>query len=248
MQRAAQRIGIYGTGGVGKTSLASLVRYVGKRPILLDADDNSRHIDIERYGTTEGLIDWQSLRGLLADDSAFAPYDVIILDSITRCEEWCSSYVVETVPVGNKEKSYGKAERIEDFGWGKGFTHIFEAMKQLLADLDRHVRAGRDVIVIAHNCKASVPNPMGEDFIRYEPRLQGGKAGGSDFRSFWKEWLNHLFFIEYDVAAKDGRAVGYGSRTIYPQERPHYIAKSVSIRDPIVYPEGSYELWVKLFQ
>ena len=37
---------------------------------------------------------------------------------------------------------------------------------QRLADLDRHCRAGRHVVLICHDCTSTVPNPAGEDWLR----------------------------------------------------------------------------------
>ena len=41
-----------------------------------------------------------------------------------------------------------------------------------------HARGTRDnVILICHDCTATVPNPTGEDWLRYEPRLQSPGSG-----------------------------------------------------------------------
>src|SRR5690606_41783294 len=48
---------------------------------------------------------------------------------------------------------------VEGYGFGKGYTHVYDTFLHLLAELDRHVREGRNVIGIAHECTANVPNP-----------------------------------------------------------------------------------------
>jgi len=53
--------------------------------------------------------------------------------------------------------------RLEDYGFGKGCQHVYETFLPLLSDLDQHVRAGRNVALILHDCTATVPNPKGED-------------------------------------------------------------------------------------
>lgn len=244
LKTGPQRIGIYGTGGVGKTTLVAALRNVGKRVLFLDADNGSANIECERIDAWSGLDSFAALRGILADSKLCAPYNVIVIDSLSKVDEWSTNHVIETVP-----SSSGKVQRLEDYGYGKGFQHCFEEMRKVLADLDSHIRQGRDVVTIAHSCKANVPNPGGHDFIRYEPRLQTSSTGKADFRSVWKEWLDHLFFVDYDVAvSKDERkAQGHGSRTIWCQERPTHLAKSRTLRNPIVYREGSFELWSQLF-
>jgi hypothetical protein len=72
-------------------------------------------------------------------------------------------------------------------------------------------------------------------------------------RRFWKEWLDHLLFIGYDVTStqgfreKNGKAKGSGTRTIYPVETATCWAKSRSLSEPIPYEYGDDLLWRTLF-
>lgn len=137
---------------------------------------------------------------------------------------------------------------VEGYGYGKGFTHVYEAFLLVLQDLDAVVRSGKHVICTAHDCTANVPNPSGEDWIRYEPRLQSPNSGKASIRLRVKEWCDHLFYVGYDAAVnEDGKATGVGSRTIYPSELPTHLAKSRTLADPIPYVEGDPELWNQLF-
>src|SRR3990167_741769 len=154
-----------------------------------------------------------------------------------------SDYVVRTV---KHPKGY-PITSIEDYGWGEGYTHVYEKMLLLLGDLDQHIRAGRHVIGVCHECTANVPNPGGDDWIRYEPRLQSPKSGKASVRHRVKEWCDHLFFIGYDVNAQKGKASGAGTRAIYPTELPTHWAKSRTPADVIPYQQGSPDLWKKLF-
>ena len=101
---------------------------------------------------------------------------------------------------------------------------------------------------IAHSTTANVPNPSGEDFIRWEPRLQAPASGKNSIRNRVIEWCDHTMFIGYDMFVEDGKAAGGGSRAIYPTERPTHLAKSRSLADPIIYDRGTFELWTKLFK
>jgi hypothetical protein len=42
-----------------------------------------------------------------------------------------------------------------------------------------------------------------------------------------------VLFLGYDVAAKDGKGIGCGSRTLYRSELPAWMAKSRTGADPI---------------
>lgn len=142
-----------------------------------------------------------------------------------------------------------KIQRIEDYGFGKGYQHVYETFLTLLGDLDQHTRAGRNVILICHDCTATVPNPAGEDYLRYEPRLQSPTSGKSSIRLRVREWSDHLLFIGYDLSVKNGKGdqrTG-SSRTIYPVERPHCMAKSRTISVPEALNKNDASFWTKLF-
>lgn len=187
---------------------------------------------------------WEDLRDVLHDENLFSGYNAVVIDDLAKAEELATNYVIRTVP---HEKEGRSIKSIEDYGWGKGATHVYEAFLNLLADLDNHVRKNRWVLCIAHDCTANVPNPSGEDWIRYEPRLQSPASGKSSIRHRVKEWCDHLLFVGFDTAVnRDGKATGGGTRTIYPSEMPTHWAKSRSLADPIYYEKGSSHLWKSL--
>ena len=232
----AQRVVLYGPGGIGKSSLARLA----PRAIFLDIEEGTRNLDAPRV---EGIDSWNSLRACL-QSSALDDYGTIVLDSATRAEEWAIAHTLATVATekGDRVKS------VEGYGFGKGYQHVYETFLLLLQDLDAHVRAGRSVVLIAHDCTASVPNPTGEDFIRYEPHLQAPKSGKASIRERVFQWADHVLFLGYDVAVKDGKGRGAGTRTIYPAEMPTHRAKSRTLADPVVYSgadDGS--IWTSIF-
>lgn len=237
---AAQRVGLFGTGGIGKTKLATLLSDVGIRPLLIDVENGSKFLDAERVGD---ITTWQELRDVLHDDALIAPYGAVIIDSLTKAEELATEHTLRTVPV---DSNGTLAADVESYGFGKGYVHVHNTFLNILGDLDAIVRAGKHVIVICHDCKAPVPNPGGVDWIRYEHRLSETPKGPTRSRVF--EWCDHFLFIGYDVAvSKEGKGKGSGTRAIYPTEMPTHKAKSRDIADTIVYDDGSSELWKVLF-
>lgn len=230
-----KRVGIFGTGGIGKTKLTTLAP---GRKAFFDLDESLAELDID-VPVMSGVSTWQNLRDAV---HAITDIDVLVIDSMTRAEELAVAHTLATVPT---EKGT-LAKSIEGYGYGKGYQHVFDTFLPLFADLDVHVRAGRNVILIMHDCMSSVPNPQGDDYIRYEPRLQNPNSGKASIRLRLKEWLDHLVFIGYDVDVRDNKAKGSGTRTIYPVEMPHCMAKSRCLSDPFEYVDGSDELWTLL--
>lgn len=238
-QAGPQRVVLYGPGGIGKTSLATNMSKLGISPLIVDIEGGSLNLDAQRIA---GIETFDELRGVLQNDEITGQFGAIILDSGTKAEELATAHVIRTV---RHEKGH-KVERLEDYGFGKGYVHVYEAMLLLLADLDQNARAGRHVVMVCHDCTAKVPNPAGDDWIRYEPRLQNSDK--SNVRLRVREWCDHLAFVGYDVNAKDGKASGSGTRSIYVAETPTQMAKSRFLSDVIPYRNGDADFWKQVFR
>jgi len=208
-----QRVLLYGQGGIGKTVLASLA----PRPLFIDLEGGTKTLNVSRV---DGITDFSSLRAFLA---AGVPdqFDTVVLDSGTKAEAWATEYMIKTRPLSQGVFAQG----IEDYGYGKGYRHLFDIFCLMVMDLDNVVAAGKNVIVIAHDCAATVPNPAGEDFLRYEPHLQAPASGKNSIRNHLIQWADHVLYLGLDVFAKDGKATGGGSRTIYTTGTADHIAK-----------------------
>lgn len=175
-------------------------------------------------GTSRSIETFAELRAL-AQSSAIDPYDNFITDTATKLQELALAHTLSTVP---HEKGY-PVSSIEGYGYGKGYKHLYDTFLLYLADLDRLVERGKNVVLICHDCTATVPNPAGDDFIRWEPHLQNSNLG--PIRNRVIQWADHVLFVGFDVIAKDGKGKGGGTRTIWAHERPTHIAKSRSITE-----------------
>ena len=245
-QAKAQSVGIFGPGGIGKTSLACSA----PGPVAVFDFDGSLPVLKKSLGTLDvrpvsGVSTWQDMRDALHDKSLWNGIGSIVIDSLTRAEQLCIEHVLKTIKT---ERGF-TANSLEAYGWNKGYQFIFEEMLRLLGDLEEHKRNGRNFVLIMHDCTAGVPNPEGADFLRWEPRLQMRKD--CNVRYAVKEHLDHLLCVRYDILVRDvngkGKAEGSGTRTIYPVETPVHMAKSRSLRESFEYAEGSNDLWTKLF-
>jgi len=241
---SGHRVVLFGPGGIGKTTEAALA----PGPVaFFDLDDSlgvlagqlPEDLDIRPVADAG---DWAAIRGALHAEG-WDDIKTIVIDSATKAEELCVRWVLDNIQTDKGKK----AERIEDYGWGKGYTHTYETFLLLLGDLDQHVRAGRNVILICHDCTSTVPNPRGEDWIRYEPRLQSPSSGKASIRLRVREWADHVLFFGYDIDVTGGKARGGESRTIYTTEQPHCMAKSRTLDEEIVVERHDPALWQKLF-
>lgn len=226
--RTGQAIGIYGPGGIGKTSLAATV---ADAFIDLDGSISTLGLDVP---VVQGIANWADLRAVLQGDG-WDGVKTLAIDTLTKAEELAEAHTLATVPT--EKGSYVKS--LVAYGYGKGYEHLYDTFMGLLADLDTHRNAGRNIVLIMHDCVAKVPNPSGDDYVRNEPRLQTTTSGKASVRYRVREWLDHLFFIGYDVFAKDGKASGNSTRTLYPVELPHAMAKSRKLSDQVEILPGS---------
>lgn len=210
-----QRILLYGPGGIGKSSLAALA----PDAVTIDVEHGTREIELRRI---EAIETFAELRACLQSD-ALDGASTIVLDTCTAAEEMAIAHTLATI----KHDKGHYVDNLEGYGFGKGYMHVYDTFLLLLQDLDVQMRAGRNVILVAHECVDNVPNPTGDDWIRYEPHLQSPRSGKASIRNRVIQWADHVLFVGYDVVVdRDGKGAGGGTRTIYPAERPTHRAKS----------------------
>lgn len=225
-QADPDRILIYGTGGIGKSTLAAFL----PAPLFFDIEGGTTKMNVSRDDNVDehGLGQewtWLALRGKLASLASEIPPGVrtVVIDSITRVEELLKEYVIET----RRTEKGNLVDSIDGFGWGKGWQFVYDEIYALLGDLDRVRARGVYTCLIAHTVSSNAPNPSGEDYMRWEPLVYAGdKRGRASIRDLLKNWADQMLFLGYDVWAEDGKGKGSGTRTIYSSELPTHVAKS----------------------
>jgi hypothetical protein len=204
------KIVLYGLEGVGKSTFAA----EAPRPIFMDVEGGTDDLDVERLpavATFEEAL--AAIDELTTEEHS---YQTFVLDTA----DWMESLIWKHVCEANGVKS------IEDVGYGKGFTAALEQWRTLLARLDAlREKRSMHIIVLAHSHIRGFRNPTGDDYERYELKLNAKAAG------IVKEWPSAVLFARYATYThtdknKRTRAVGDGSRIVSTEPRPAWDAKN----------------------
>lgn len=247
-----QRIGIYGSGGIGKTELAANLIKVGVRPLFVDLDKGTFGLNVARVSCAEDgeALSFESIRSLLQSDDWLNDYDAVVIDTFTALEEVIARHVLDNVPCDNKGK---KASSLEDFSFGKGLIHVFEHALLILQDLDQLARKGKHIVLICHQVAERVPSADSEDYLEYQPRLQSpNKTAKTRERVF--EWCNHFFRLDHDRAVFDGKAANGDARSIFCSRtttawaKHRTLSNGQQIPERLDYEKGSFEIWSIIFE
>lgn len=205
----AQKVVIYGSEGIGKSTLAAQF----PNPLFIDTEGGTAQLDvrrIEKPGSFDGLV--STVNEVAADPSICK---TLILDTADWAEQMC------IMGVCAKYKKSG----IEDFGYGKGYTYLAEEYSQLLNAFDAVIAAGIHVVITAHAKmrKFEQPDEMGA-YDRWEMKLSKQVA------PLLKEWCDLLMFCNYKtivVATKnDTKKAQGGKRIIHTTHHPCWDAKN----------------------
>ena len=94
---------------------------------------------------------------------------------------------------------------IEGYGYGKGYRHLFDVMHLILADCDRLVRAGRNIILICQEAAVAETNTAGDNYLKSGPNLY--HSDKVSIRKDYIEWADHVFRIGWEGAAVDDRKI-----------------------------------------
>ena len=210
----AQKVVIYGTEGIGKSSLASQF----PEPLFIDTEGSTDNMDVVRLDKPTSWI-------MLNNQIAFIKVNptvckTLVIDTIDWAESLC---------VDNLCAMHGK-KGIEDFGYGNGYVYAKEEMGRFLNKLQDLIEIGINVVLTAHAQirKFELPDEMGS-YDKYELKL--GKKTSSQTAPLVKEWADLLLFCNYKTylisQEKSTKKKAQGNqRVMYTEHNPAWDAKN----------------------
>jgi hypothetical protein len=199
-----EKIVLYAPEGWGKTTWASKA----EKPVFLSTEDGLKYIKVDTFPEPKEWLDIfgavETLRNEKHDFKTF------VVDTLDWAEHLCQAFLLKR----DDKKS------IEAYGYGKGYVLAFEEFKKFLVVLDSLRREKEmDIIFLAHSNVKPFSNPTGDNFDRYEMKLDKKLA------ALTKEWSDCVLFGHYDVKVDERKGYG-GDRIIQTNYSPAWDAKN----------------------
>jgi hypothetical protein len=189
------RLMIYGTPGIGKTTVGAQT----PKPIFVPTEDGQDEIDCARFplATTFETV----LANLAALRNEPHDYETVVLDSLDWLERLVWDKVCAEFGVKNIEKVDG--------GYARGYTHALTHWREVIDQLNllRNQR-GMVILLIAHAKVEKFEDSEAPPYDRYSPRLHKHAA------ALITEWCDAVLFATRKLYTQTDDA-GFGrKRTI----------------------------------
>lgn len=212
MPKATKAV-LYGPEGIGKTTFASKA----PMPLFIDTEGSTTRLNVRRLpapGSFSMIL--EQVKFVLNDPTVC---QTLVVDTADWAQRMCTDAVCAR---------YQKSG-IEDFGYGKGYSYVFEEFGRLLNLLDQVIDRGINVIVTAHAAtrKFEQPDEMGA-YDRWELKLINSQK--CSVANMLKEWADMVLFANYEtivVKNEDKKAKAQGGRRVmYTTHHPCWDAKN----------------------
>lgn len=210
----AVKMVLYGTDGIGKSTFASKTPY----PLFIDTEDSTKYLNVRRVDPSPK--NWAELANYVME---VAKSDVelcktLVIDTADWAERMCIKHICD------KAQKTG----IEDWGYGKGYTYVYEEFGKLLNVLTDIANKGINVLLIAHAVlkKFEQPDENGS-YDRYTLKLNDSPK--TSIANLVREWADIVLFANYKtyVVDVDGKKKAQGGqRVMYTTHHPAWDAKN----------------------
>ncbi len=226
------RFVFYGPEAVGKSSLAACA----PEPIFIDCEDGTAQLEVARYPFRDGpgghvpesLVEvYKAIEALSKQEHGFK---TLVIDTMDALESLLHEHILARDSSKSSElnKSGKRLDSIESYGYGKGHVVAVEEWRSLMHRLDLlRTTTGMSVVLLGHATIKLYKNPEGEDYDRFQLRVNEKAAG------FIKGWADVVGFCSFEegggkLDAGQTKAKGWstGRRLLRFSRTATYDAKS----------------------
>ena len=208
LEKRPIKLGIYGSEGIGKTTIASQC----PNSLILDTENGTSRIDCRRVKSSI----WDDTKAIIKAVKEIPTIcKTLVIDTLDKVESQCIDHICQKFHKAN----------IEDWGYGKGYNILQDEMNGFFESLNGLIDVGISVCVVAHGKprKYELPEEEGA-FDRWELKLTKQVA------PLFKEWCDALLFCNYKTyvittESKAKKAQG-GKRVMYTTHHACWDAKN----------------------
>lgn len=209
----AQKILMYGVEGIGKSTFAAQF----PDSLFIDTEGSTNNMDVKRLPAPES---WQMLLQevqYVRDKPGLCK--TLVIDTIDWAERLCTEEVCKT----------HQKNGIEDFGYGAGYTYVYESFGKLLNLLTDVIDKSINVVLLGHSMirKFEQPNEAAP-YDRYQLKLIDTPK--KSIANMVKEWADVVLFTNYKTIVEKtdrGKAKARGNkRVMYTEHDACWDAKN----------------------
>ncbi len=214
-RKAAPRIFLIGTHGIGKTTWACSA----PDPIVIQTEDGLGLLETPAFPLATSVADvFEALNTLYHQDHGFK---TVVLDSA----DWLDNLISKEI--------YTVYEK-NDLAYGKSALLIAEQWQLILDWLNTLRRKGMTVILIGHVEIKRYDPPDGDSYERYQPKM------GARPSALIQEWADCVLFANFKTLVKKevvgnetakkpmtkSKPLAIAERLLYTGEKPAHFAKN----------------------
>ena len=230
-KNVGERIDFYGSGGSGKSTIASLADNPGIIP-LSDGSKEIRKPDGGLINHISGVETFQDLRDAIVEPGLWDGCDTIIIDDTSELEVLAEQHVVKNYPPPPKCRN--RPTSLRQFGYD-GAGYLVEVMRLILNDLNTLVYQGKNVVLISHERLVKIAAAEGFDYVEGGPDLQHNSQ--YSVRNTVYNWCDHVVQIDFadktitlDEHDKAAKIDASDERVIYTQKSAQFLRKSRQLK------------------
>lgn len=210
---SATKLVLYAVEGIGKSTFASQF----PNPLFIDTEGSTNTMNVRRLPAPNS---WQMLLQevqYVRDTPGLC--STLVIDTIDWAERLCIDEVCKT----------HQKNGIEDFGYGAGYTYVYEAFGKLLNLLSDIVEHRINVVLVAHSMIRKFEQPdEAAPYDRYQLKLIDTPK--KSVANMVKEWADAVIFANYKTVVEktdSGKAKARGNkRVMYTQHNACWDAKN----------------------
>jgi ABC-type uncharacterized transport system YnjBCD ATPase subunit len=209
------RLCIYGPEGTGKTTLAASM----PAPVFAQFEDGTPGgLELQTFGTLKTHSDMMDIVSTLYSENH--GFKTLVVDSMSAYQPALFAEVCQR---------HGK-KSIEDFGYGKGYTHAAEVFGEFMEGINALRRdKGMMIALLAHSTISNFDDPETQSYSRYDIALH------KTLSAMIARDMDAIFLLKRNVSVKTQDqgfnkertiAEGGGQVWLHAEGRPSYVAKN----------------------